>query len=102
VRVVAALIEAARFMDDRKNADRVAAAAAPTGHNAQIAKAALKQFNEMGFWAINDDGMDQQKLEAVGQLMLRTGAITAGKQPVSYDRLVDKTIWQDAAKLVKK
>lgn len=102
VRVVAALIEAARFLDDRKNADRVAAAAAPTGHNVQIAKAALKQFNDMGFWALNDDGMDQSKLEAVTQVMVRTGGITAGKEPVKYERMVDKSIWQDASKLVKK
>jgi NitT/TauT family transport system substrate-binding protein len=102
VRVVAALVEAARFLDDRKNADRVAAAAAPTGHNAQIAKAALKQFKEMSFWPVEDDGMDRTKLEAVTQLMVRTGGITAGKEPVKYERLVDKSIWQDAAKLVKR
>jgi hypothetical protein len=56
----------------------------------------------MGFWAVNDDGMDQNKLEAVAQIMVRTGGITAGKEPVKYERMVDKSIWQDASKLVKK
>ena len=102
VRAIAALVEAARFLNDRKNADRVAGAAAPTGHNAQIAKAALKKLNDMGFWPVEDDGMDQTKLEAVTQLMVRTGGITTGKQPVKYERLVDKSIWQDAAQLLKK
>jgi len=29
------------------------------------------------------------------------GGIKPGKTPVSYDRLVDRTIWKDASALVK-
>lgn len=102
VRAIAALIEAARFMQDPKNADRVAEAAAPTGHNKQISKDALKQFLDIGFWAANDDGMDRKKLEASIQVAVRTGGITAGKEPVKFERLVDPTIWRDANAMVKK
>jgi NitT/TauT family transport system substrate-binding protein len=102
VRVIAGLIEAARFMQDPKNADRVADAAAPTGHPKAISKAALKQFLDIGFWSANDDGMDRKKLEAMIAVSVRTGGITAGKQPVKYERLVDQSIWRDAAALVKK
>src|SRR5690606_18161388 len=77
VRVVAALIDAAKFMQDPKNADKVAEAAAPTGHKKEIAKAALKQFLDIGFWATDDDGMDQKKLDAVAATMKRVGNIQA-------------------------
>lgn len=102
VRVIAALIEAARFMQDPKNADKVAQAAAPTGHNKDISRAALKQFLDIGFWAVNDDGLDRKKLDAMIAIQAKTGGITAGKEPVKYERLVDQSIWRDAAALVKK
>src|SRR5215216_1719199 len=101
VRVLAGLIEAARFMQDPKNADRFADHAAPTGHSKDINKLALKQFLDIGFWAANDDGMDQKKLDAMTQVSIRTGGIQPGKEPVKYDRLVDRSVWKDANALVK-
>jgi ABC-type nitrate/sulfonate/bicarbonate transport system substrate-binding protein len=101
VKLTAGLIEAARFMQDPKNADRVAEAAAPIGHSKEISKAALKQFLDMDFWATKDDGMDRKKVEAMTTVAQRTGAITAGKEPATYERVVDATIWADANKLVK-
>jgi len=101
VRTIAALIEAARFMQDPKNADRVADAAAPTGHPREINRLALKQFLDIGFWADKDDGMDEKPLEAMIQVSVRTGGIQPGKEPVKYDRLVDRSVWKDASALVK-
>lgn len=101
VRAVAAIVEAARFMKDPKNADRVAEAAAPTGHSKEINKLALKQFLDIGFWATDDDGMDQKKLDAMVQVSIRTGGIQPGKEPVKYERLVDRSVWKDAAAMVK-
>jgi NitT/TauT family transport system substrate-binding protein len=101
VRAVAGLIEAARFMQDPKNADRVADDAAPTGHPKDINKLALKEFLDIGFWPVNDDGMDQKKLEAMIQVSVRTGGIQPGKEPVKYDRLVDRSVWKDANAQVK-
>ena len=77
VRALAGLIAAARFMQDPANADKVAAAAAPVGHNPAISKAALKQFLAIGFWADKTDGLDRNKLEAVAKLMKKVGAIRA-------------------------
>jgi NitT/TauT family transport system substrate-binding protein len=102
VRTVAAMVEAARYMQDPKNADAVADAAAPTGHPKDISKAALKEFLRIGFWSYEDDGLDQAKLEAVIALMKKIGGIQPGKEVVSYDHLVDRTVWRDAMALLKK
>jgi ABC-type nitrate/sulfonate/bicarbonate transport system substrate-binding protein len=101
VRMLAGLIEAARFMEDPKNADKVAEAAAPTGHSKEISKAALKEFLEIGFWASNDDGMDSKKLDAMIAVSVKTGGILPGKEVVTYERLVDPTVWKDANALTQ-
>jgi len=102
VRVLAALIGAARFIQDPNNADRVADDAAPTGHSKDISKLALKQFLDIGFWAADDDGMDRKKLDAMIAVSVKTGGIMAGKTPVAFERLVDPSVWRDANALVKK
>ncbi len=101
VRTVAGLIEAARFMQDPKNADAVAEAAAVTGHNKDVNKAALKAFLDINFWAAKDDGMPRNKIEAVAALMKKIGSIKPDKEPVSYDKLVDASVWKDANAMVK-
>jgi NitT/TauT family transport system substrate-binding protein len=101
VRALAGMIEAARFMQDGKNADRVAADAAPIGHPNDVAKAALLQFLGIGFWPTQDDGLDPVKLNAVIELMKKIGGIQPGKEAVTYDQLVDRTVWRDAAAMVK-
>ena len=101
VRAVAGLIEAARFMQDPKNADAVADAASITGHSKEISKAALKQFLAIDFWAAKDDGLPRNKLEATAKLMKKIGAIKPDKEPVSYENLVDTSVWKDANAMVK-
>ena len=101
VRTVAALIESAHFMADPKNADVVAEAATITGHNKVVAKAALKQFLDVNFWAVKDDGLPRNKLEATAALMKKIGAIKPDKEPVKYEDLVDTSVWKDANALVK-
>ena len=86
VRTVAGLIEAARFMQDPKNADAVADAAAVTGHSKEVTKAALKEFLAIDFWAAKDDGLPRNKLEATAKLMKKIGAIKPDKEPVTYDK----------------
>jgi ABC-type nitrate/sulfonate/bicarbonate transport system substrate-binding protein len=101
VRTVAGMIEAARFMQDPKNADAVAEAASVTGHNKEVNKLALKEFLAIDFWAAKDDGLPRGKIEAVAKLMKKIGAIKADKQPVSYDQFVDGSVWKDANAMVK-
>jgi ABC-type nitrate/sulfonate/bicarbonate transport system substrate-binding protein len=101
VRTIAGLIAANRFMQDAKNADAVAAAATVTGHSADICKAALQDFLAIQFWPTQDDGMDRSKIQAVGALMKKIGAIQADKEPPPYDQFVDGSVWKDAAAMVK-
>lgn len=101
VRTVAATIAAARFMQDPKNADAVAEAATVTGHNKAVTKAALAEFLKIDFWAQKDDGLAKNKIEAVAALMKKIGAIKPDKEPVSYDKFVDASIWKDANAMVK-
>jgi len=101
VRTVAGMIAAARFMQDPKNADAVADAAAVTGHNKEVNKLALEEFLKIDFWAAKDDGMPKAKIEAVAALMKKIGSIKPDKQPVSYDQFVDGSVWKDANAMVK-
>lgn len=101
VRTVAGLIEAAHFMQDPKNADAVADAAAVTGHNKEVNKLALKAFLGINFWAANDDGLPRNKIEATAALMKKIGSIKDDKQAVSYDKFIDTSVWRDANAMVK-
>ena len=101
VKSVAAMIDAVRFMQDPKNADVVAEAATITGHSKDIAKAALKEFLAVDFWAIKDDGLPKGKIDAVAALMKKIGAIKPDKEAVTYEKFVDATIWKDANAMVK-
>jgi NitT/TauT family transport system substrate-binding protein len=101
VRTVAGLIATDRFMQDPANADAIAEIATITGHDAAVNKIALKNFLAIDFWATKDDGMDRTKIEAVAALMKKIGALQPGKEPVSYDKLIDPSIWQDANAMVK-
>jgi NitT/TauT family transport system substrate-binding protein len=101
VRTLAGMIEAAHFMQDPKNADAVADAAAVTGHNKDVNKEALKEFLAIDFWAAKDDGLSKKKIEAVAALMKKIGSIKPDKEPVKYDNFVDGSVWKDANAMVK-
>jgi NitT/TauT family transport system substrate-binding protein len=101
VNAVAGLIEAARFMQDPKNADAVADAASVTGHSKDVNKLALKEFLAIDFWAVKDDGLPRNKLEATAKLMKKIGAIKPDKEPVTFENLVDQSVWKDADAMVK-
>jgi NitT/TauT family transport system substrate-binding protein len=101
VRMVAGFIQAAHFMADPANADRVAEIIAPvTGRDKAIAKAALKRYLDFGLWAINDDGMPSEKLTTFIAEQVTSGNIKPGKSPPSVDQLIDPSVWRDANAMV--
>lgn len=101
VRIVAALVDAVRFMQNPANAAAVARHAAPTGRTADFAARALKVYLDMEFWPNEKDGLGQQNIEAVGKVQKAVGNIKADK-PAPYGRIVDPGVWRDAYALVKR
>jgi len=100
VRLMASLIEAARFIRDPNNADRVADAATPTGHDKAIAKATIQPLLDIDYWPAADDGLDRKRLESLIAVLKKTGGIKPDKEPVTYDRLTDQSVWRDAKAMV--
>ena len=101
VRIVAALIEAERFLRNPANHAKVAQHAAPTGRSGQIAVNALKEYIAMEFWPKDHDGLGRKNIETVGKIMVKVGNIKAGKEPAPYERIVDPSVWKDANAMVK-
>ena len=101
VRALAGMIEAAHFMQDPKNADAVAEVATNTGHSKEVNKEALKSFLAIDFWAAKDDGLPRNKIESVAKLMKKIGAIKPDKEPVTFENLIDGSVWKDANAMVK-
>ena len=102
VRIVAALIDAERFMRNPANFAKVAQHAAPTGRTADFAEKALKVYVDMEFWPRDKDGLGRKNIEVVSKVQKAVGNIKADKSPASYERLVDPTIWRDGYALVNK
>jgi len=100
-RVLAALIDATRFMVDPKNADRVASIATVTGRTVQVSKQALPHFYQIKYWPLEDDGLGKVNLDRVIAAEKEVGGIKPGKEPVAYERLVDRGVWKDAEALLK-
>jgi NitT/TauT family transport system substrate-binding protein len=100
-RVLAGLIDATRFMVDPKNADRVANIATVTGRTVEISKQALPHFYRIKYWPLEDDGLGKTNLDRVIATEKDLGGIKPGKEPVSYERLVDRGVWKDAEALLK-
>ena len=101
VRAVAGMVEAAHFMQDPNNADAVADVATVTGHTKEVNKLALQEFLKINFWAVKDDGMPKDKIDAVSALMKKIGSIQPGKEAVTYEQFVDPSVWKDANAIVK-
>lgn len=102
VRIVAALIDAERFMRNPANHAKVAQHAAPTGRSGAIAIQALKAYIDMEFWPRDKNGLGAKNLEMVGKIQKKVGNIKADKTPAPYERIVDPSVWRDANALVKK
>ena len=101
VRTVAGMIEAAKLVQIRRTLSIITEIASITGHNKAVNKAALKAFLDIDFWAAKDNRIPPTEFEAVAALMKKIGSINPDKEPVSYDKFVDASVWKDANAMVK-
>jgi NitT/TauT family transport system substrate-binding protein len=102
VRLLAALHDAAQFIHDPKNWDKVADDASPTGHTKDVSKATIKPLLDIDYWPMDNNGLDQKRMENLIKIMQKTGGIKPGKEPATYDRLTDNSVWRDAVAMTKK
>jgi hypothetical protein len=100
--VLAGLIDATSYIRDPKNADRVAQIATATGRTPPQAKDAIAKLLKIEFWPVGHDGLTKANLDSVIAVEKEIGGIKPGKEPVTYERLVDHSVWKDANALVKK
>jgi ABC-type nitrate/sulfonate/bicarbonate transport system substrate-binding protein len=98
VRVVAAFIEAERFIRNPKNIEVVAKAAAPTSRSVPDAKWAVDQYVKMEFWP-RAHGLKKENIEAILAAQKRVGNIKG--EPAKYEQLVDLSLYEEALKRVK-
>ena len=101
VKVLAGLIEAGLYMRDPANLDAVAKIAAITGHSFEENKASVVRYNALELWPNGNDGLQRDKIEAVIATQVKIGGIKPDVKPVTYDELVDGSLWKDAMKLVE-
>jgi NitT/TauT family transport system substrate-binding protein len=99
VKIVAAYIEAERFIRDEKNWDAVAKAAAPTGRSMGDARWAIERYVPMQFWPHDHHGLKRENVEAVIATQKKVGRIKG--DPIAYNAVVDLSIYEAARKLVK-
>ena len=102
VRLLAALIDANRFLRNPENRDAVAEIATVTGRSVEDIKAALPGFIEIDYWPSDSAGLSRDHLEAVIDGQAAAGAIKPGAKPVSYEKLVDPSLWNDAQVMVER
>jgi NitT/TauT family transport system substrate-binding protein len=98
-RALAALIDATAFMYDPKNIDAVARAAAPTGRDAEEAKASMKMYSQMEFWPRQGIGLPERNINEIIDTQKRVGGIRPNATAVTYQRYVNPKIYEEAAKL---
>jgi NitT/TauT family transport system substrate-binding protein len=99
-RALAALIDATKFMNDPKNVDAVAKAAAPTGRDIDEAKASLAMYVAMDFWPKQGIGLPQKSIETIVDIQKKVGGIRPDATPVTYDRYASSAIYDDAMKMI--
>ncbi len=99
-RALAAMIEATKFINNPKNADAVAKAAAPTGRDAEEAKASLAMYVAMEFWPREGLGLPQKNIETIIDIQKKVGGIRPNATPVTYDRFASSAIYDEAMKLI--
>lgn len=106
VRLIAAIGDAVLYMRDPKNAGKVARYAKISKRGTKDALWALAAYNKMEFWPNGHAGLSKSRIEKavsnqvrVGKITKGRGGIKPGKTPVTYEQMVDLSIWADAAKV---
>lgn len=99
VRLLAAQIEAIRFMNDPSNTERVNEIGLVTGVSPTVMEQTLPDVLAIEFWPIDRDGLTEDKMNAVLDTQVRIGNMEEADRP-DYADVVDLTLYVDALELV--
>lgn len=100
VRVLAALIDATRYMNDPANEDEVVRIGTATGHSEEVVRASLADFLDLEFWPLDRHGLPEEGIEATIETQVRLENIPEEDAP-SYEDVVDTSLWDEAFDLVE-
>lgn len=99
VDMVAAQIATLKWMADPKNLSTVAQLGTVVGDNADVMKKAMQQYLAMGFWTLNGSGMPEANVNNMIQTQVKVGNLPSANA-APYSKIVDQSVYADAAKLV--
>lgn len=99
VDMVAAQIATLKWMADPANLTKVAQLGTVVGDPASVMKQAMQQYFAMGFWTQNGSGMPETNVNNMIQTQIKVGNLTSANAP-SYSKIVDQSVYADAAKQV--
>jgi ABC-type nitrate/sulfonate/bicarbonate transport system substrate-binding protein len=100
VRFLEGWIQTQKLMgsNDPKDMEKFAEIAAKADNiDKGVALNAIKAFHGKKYW-VNDDGLNEKQMMSQVDQLVKVGSMKA--QPPTYDKLVDKSLYQEAAKRV--
>lgn len=101
VKFLAAQIATINWMNDPKNADKVAQLATVVGDTKGSLVKAMAQYRSLNFWSPTDAALPQKNIENTIQAQVAAGNVKADKAP-KYQQIVDLSVYADAKKLVSR
>ncbi|MCL2584933.1 MAG: ABC transporter substrate-binding protein [Streptosporangiales bacterium] len=99
VDMVAAQIATLKWMADPANQAKVAQLGTVVGDPASVMKQAMRQYLAMGFWTLNGSGMPAANVSKMIKVQEAVGNLSPSTAP-SYSKIVDQSVYADAAKHV--
>ena len=101
VRFLVGWIQTQKLMSSKKpedQADFAKIAAEGSQIDLAVTKSAITDFQKLPYW-VNDDGLNEKQLMAQVDQLVKVGVMKAENKP-SYDKIVDKSLYAEAAKRV--
>ena len=101
IRFLVGWIQTQKLMSSKKPEDQAEfakIAAEGSQIDLAVAKSAIVDFQKLPYW-VDDDGLNQKQLMAQVDQLVKVGVMKAENKP-SYDKIVDKSLYAEAAKRV--
>lgn len=101
IRFLVGWIQTQKFMgskDPKDQAEFAQIASKASQKDLAVVKDSIVEFQKLPYW-VNNDGLDQKQLTAQVNELIKVGKMKEESKP-SYDKIVDKSLYAEAAKRV--